>query len=46
MIIAIDDSGDPGLKMDKGSSSYFVIVAVVFLTDYDAESTALKIEKI
>lgn len=45
MIIAIDDSGDPGLKMDKGSSSYFVIVAVVFLTDYDAESTALKIER-
>ena len=45
MIIAIDDSGDPGLKMDKGSSSYFVIVAVVFLTDYDAEVTALKVEK-
>ena len=45
MIIAIDDSGDPGLKMDKGSSSYFVIVAVVFLTDHDAEATALKIER-
>ena len=45
MIIAIDDSGDPGLKMDKGSSSYFVIVAAVFLTDYDAEATALKIER-
>ena len=45
MIIAIDDSGDPGLKMDKGSSSYFVIAAVVFLTDHDAEATALKIER-
>ena len=45
MIIAIDDSGDPGLKMDKGSSSYFVIVAAVFLTDHDAEATALKIER-
>ena len=45
MIIAINDSGDPGLKMDKGFSSYFVIVAVIFLTDYDAEATALKIER-
>ena len=45
MIIAIDDSGNPGLKTDKGSSRYFVIAAVVFLTDDDAEAAALRIEK-
>ena len=45
MIIAIDDSGDPGLKTDKGSSRYFVIAAVVFLTDDDVEAAALRIEK-
>ena len=43
MIISIDDSGDPGLKTNKGSSNYFVIVAVVFLADYDAENVALRI---
>ncbi|MEK7464062.1 MAG: DUF3800 domain-containing protein [Patescibacteria group bacterium] len=30
MLIFIDESGDTGLKFNKGSSNYFVIVAVIF----------------
>ena len=46
MIISIDDSGDPGLKLEKGSSNYFVIAAVCFADDLDAEETALKIKRL
>ncbi len=30
MLVFIDESGDPGLKIDKGSSRYFVISLVMF----------------
>lgn len=30
MLIFIDESGDPGLKIEKGSSRYFVIALVIF----------------
>lgn len=46
MIISIDDSGDPGLKLEKGSSNYFVIAAVCFADDLDAEEAALKIKRL
>ena len=46
MIIAIDDSGDPGLKLGKGSSDYFVIAAILFTDDLDAEEAALKIKRL
>ncbi|MBR0460831.1 DUF3800 domain-containing protein [Candidatus Saccharibacteria bacterium] len=46
MIIAIDDSGDPGLKIGKGSSRYFVIAVVCFADDLDAEEASLKIKRI
>lgn len=46
MIIAIDDSGDPGLKLGKGSSDYFVIAANLFEDDLDAEEVALKIKRL
>ncbi len=45
MIIFIDDSGDAGFKFNKGSSRYFVIAAVIFEDELEAESTALAIKK-
>lgn len=30
MLVFIDDSGDPGFKLDKGSSRFFVICSVIF----------------
>ena len=38
MLIFIDESGDPGLKLDKGSSRFFTIALVVF--EDRAEATA------
>jgi hypothetical protein len=34
MLIFIDESGDPGLKIEAGSSKYFFVVLVVF-EDHD-----------
>lgn len=36
IIVAIDDSGDPGFKFARGSSQYFCIAAVYFETKEDA----------
>lgn len=44
-LVFIDDSGDPGFKLDKGSSSHFVIACVIFDDPLDAEETALAIKK-
>lgn len=46
MIIAIDDAGDPGFKLNKGSSRYFVIASVFFDDDLDAEEVGLKIKRL
>lgn len=46
MIIFIDDSGDPGFKVGKGSSEVFVIALVIFDDPLDAEETALKIKRL
>ncbi len=46
MLVFIDDSGDPGFKLDKGSSRHFVIACVVFDDNLDAEETALKIKRL
>lgn len=46
MLIFLDESGDPGFKFDKGSSSHFVIALVVFDTPLDAEETALNIKRL
>jgi len=40
MIIFIDESGDTGFKVAKGSSESFVIALVIFDTESDAEKTA------
>jgi hypothetical protein len=46
LIIFIDDSGDPGFKVTKGSSAVFVIALVIFDDPLDAEETALKIKRL
>lgn len=46
MLIFIDDSGDPGFKLGKGSSDVFVIAMVIFHDNLDAEETALRIKKL
>jgi len=40
LLIFIDESGDPGFKLAKGSTSHFVIVMVIFDSNSDAESAA------
>ncbi len=44
-LVFIDDSGDPGFKLGKGSSSHFVIACVIFDDNLDAEETALVMKK-
>src|SRR4051812_47628710 len=46
MLVFIDDSGDPGFKIDKGSSGIFVISLIVFKDYLEAEKTSLKIKEL
>lgn len=46
MLIFIDDSGDPGFKVEKGSTYIFVMCLVIFSDNLEAEETALKIKKL
>jgi hypothetical protein len=46
VLVFLDDSGDPGFKLDKGSTPYFVIAMVIFDDDLQAEETALAIKKL
>jgi len=46
MLVFIDDSGDPGFKLDKGSSCYFVISAILFEDNLEAEKTAIAIKEL
>lgn len=46
MLIFIDDSGDAGFKLDRGSSKFFVISAVIFNDDLEAEKTAVAIKEL
>lgn len=39
MLVFLDESGDPGLKIIQGSSRYFVIALVVFQDE--EETTAI-----
>lgn len=45
MLVVIDESGDPGFKLTKGSTPYFVIAMVVFETFAHAEQTSKCIAK-
>ena len=46
MLIFIDDSGDPGFKIHKGSSTIFVIALVMFDDELEAEKTSLSIKEL
>ncbi len=46
MIVFIDESGDAGFKLSKGSSSTFVIALIIFDEELDAQETAVKIKKL
>jgi Protein of unknown function (DUF3800) len=46
MLVFIDDSGDAGFKLDRGSSKHFVIACVIFDDNLDAEEAALKIKRL
>ncbi len=46
MLIFVDDSGDPGFKIVRGSTSHFVICLVIFDDDLESEDTALRIKKL
>jgi len=45
MLVFIDESGDAGFKLNKGSSPVFVIALIIFDDELDAEETALTIKK-
>lgn len=44
MLVFIDESGDPGLKIDKGSSRYFTVSLVIFEENEEALACDQKIE--
>ena len=46
MLVFIDDSGDAGFKLDKGSSLFFVIALVIFDDELEAEKTAVAIKEL
>jgi hypothetical protein len=46
MLVFIDDSGDPGFKINKGSSVVFVIACVIFDDELEAEKTAVAIKEL
>lgn len=46
MLVFIDDSGDPGFKLNRGSTSHFVIAMVIFDDELEAEKTAIAIKEL
>lgn len=38
MLVFVDESGDPGLKIDRGSTRYFIVSLVVFEENEEAEA--------
>lgn len=46
MLVLIDESGDPGFKLVRGSSSHFVIAMVVFHDFPEAERTSAAIQQL
>jgi len=38
MLVFVDESGDPGLKIGQGSSRYFVVALVIFEDDDEAQA--------
>src|SRR3989338_867011 len=46
MLVFIDDSGDPGVKTEKGSSAIFVIALIIFDDNLIAEETSVALKKL
>lgn len=46
MLVFLDDSGDPGFKVKKGSSPCFVIALAIFDDHLEAEACAVEIKKL
>ncbi len=46
MLVFIDDSGDPGFKLDRGSSLFFVIAMVIFDDDLEVEKIAVAMKQL
>mgnify|MGYP001446408324 FL=1 len=46
MLVFIDESGDTGMKLDKGSSRYFIITVLFFEDDDEALKCDREIDKI
>lgn len=46
MLVFIDDSGDPGFKIERGSTPYFVIALVIFKDELEAEKAAVAIKEL
>jgi hypothetical protein len=44
MLVLIDESGDPGFKLSKGSSPYFIVGMVIFRNLTEAEKTSQAID--
>lgn len=46
MLVFIDESGDPGLKLDSGSSEHFIVTLVAFNDNDEALATDRRIERL
>ena len=46
MLVFIDESGDPGFQIQKGSSPVFVIALVIFDDELEAEKCAVAIKEL
>ncbi|MCB1806393.1 MAG: DUF3800 domain-containing protein [Candidatus Competibacteraceae bacterium] len=46
MLVLIDESGDPGFKVSKGSSPVFVVAMVIFNDFLDAEHTSKSVSEL
>lgn len=46
MLVFIDDSGDPGFKIEKGSSRVFIIALIIFDDNLEAEKTSVAIKEL
>lgn len=46
MLVFIDETGDAGFKLGKGSSKYFVVTLIIFDNTLDAERTAIVINEL
>lgn len=46
MLVLIDESGDPGFKLARGSSSHFVVAMVIFDDYAEAERTGAAIHEL